>query len=117
MIGAMWRSKIGRASALVALVVAGLPAVLAQQSPPQRGGDGIRLVLKVTVDGLRADLLARYRANFGEGGFRYLLDRGVVYTDAQYGHANTETIVGHATRATVAHPAQPMWRSSARPPR
>jgi len=107
MIGAMWRSKTGRASALVTLVVAGLPVVLAQQSPPQRGGDGIRLVLQVTVDGLRADLLARYRANFGEGGFRYLLDRGVVYTDAQYLHANTETIVGHATLATLATGAHP----------
>ena len=106
MIGAMWRSKTGRASALVTLVVAGLPVVLAQQSPPQRGGDGIRLVLQVTVDGLRADLLARYGTNFAEGGFRYLLDRGVVYTNAQYLHANTETIVGHATLATGAHPAQ-----------
>jgi predicted AlkP superfamily pyrophosphatase or phosphodiesterase len=63
-----------------------------------------RLVLQITVDGLRGDLLNRYQHNFGEGGFRYLLDNGVVYTNAHYQHANTETIVGHATLATGAHP-------------
>jgi predicted AlkP superfamily pyrophosphatase or phosphodiesterase len=63
------------------------------------------LVLQITVDGLRGDLLSRYAHNFGEGGFRYLLEKGVVYTDAHHQHANTETIVGHATLATGAHPA------------
>jgi predicted AlkP superfamily pyrophosphatase or phosphodiesterase len=64
-----------------------------------------RLVLQITVDGLRADLLQRYSHNFSKGGFRYLLEKGVVYRDAQYQHANTETIVGHATLATGAQPA------------
>lgn len=64
-----------------------------------------RLVLQVTVDGLRADLLSRYEANFGKGGFRYLLDKGAVFTNARYLHANTETIVGHTTLATGATPA------------
>ena len=67
--------------------------------------DTPRLVLQITVDGLRGDLLERYRTHFGDGGFRYLLEQGVVYTDAHYQHANTETIVGHATLATGAHPA------------
>jgi predicted AlkP superfamily pyrophosphatase or phosphodiesterase len=65
-----------------------------------------RLVLQLTVDGLRGDLLERYRSRFGEGGFKYLLQEGVVYTNAQYDHANTETIVGHATLATGAHPSK-----------
>ena len=34
----------------------------------------LRLVLQITVDGLRGDLLRRYGDRFGEGGFRYLLD-------------------------------------------
>ena len=67
--------------------------------------DRPRLVLQITVDGLRGDLLQRYAAHFGRGGFRYLLEKGVVFTDAHHGHANTETIVGHATLATGAHPA------------
>jgi predicted AlkP superfamily pyrophosphatase or phosphodiesterase len=66
----------------------------------------IRLVLQVTVDGLRGDLLNRYEAGFGKDGFRYLLDKGAVYTNAQYQHANTETIVGHTTLATGTFPSQ-----------
>jgi hypothetical protein len=64
-----------------------------------------KLVLQITVDGFRADLLERYAANFGKGGFNYLLEEGVVYTNAHYLHANTETIVGHTTLATGATPA------------
>jgi predicted AlkP superfamily pyrophosphatase or phosphodiesterase len=74
------------------------PAALAQDPAP-------KLVLQITVDGLRGDLLQRYEHHFGKGGFRYLLDEGVVYTNAHYQHANTETIVGHATLATGAQPA------------
>jgi predicted AlkP superfamily pyrophosphatase or phosphodiesterase len=69
-------------------------------------GSDVRLVLQVTVDGLRADLLNRYQAGFGKDGFNYLLKQGTVYTNAQYQHANTETIVGHATLATGATPSQ-----------
>jgi predicted AlkP superfamily pyrophosphatase or phosphodiesterase len=64
-----------------------------------------RLVLQITIDGLRADLINRYQKNFGKGGFRYLLDKGVVYTNAHYQHANTETIVGHTTLATGTFPS------------
>jgi len=66
----------------------------------------IRLVLQITVDGLRADLLNRYQASFSKDGFQYLLRQGTVYTNAQYQHANTETIVGHTTLATGAFPSQ-----------
>lgn len=63
------------------------------------------MVLQVTVDGLRADLLTRGADRFGEGGFRHLLTNGAVFANAHYRHANTETIVGHATLATGAHPS------------
>jgi predicted AlkP superfamily pyrophosphatase or phosphodiesterase len=65
----------------------------------------IRLVLQLTVDGLRPDLLARVSDRLGDGGFRRLLENGAVFTNAHYEHANTETIVGHATLATGAHPS------------
>ncbi|QFU77294.1 alkaline phosphatase family protein [Halioglobus maricola] len=67
--------------------------------------DKPRLVLQITVDGMRADLLDRYSKNFGRGGFRYLLEEGAVFTNAHYLHANTETIVGHTTLATGTTPA------------
>ena len=64
-----------------------------------------KLILQITVDQLRGDLLARYYDRLGEGGFRYLLDVGTVYSNAHHRHANTETIVGHTTLATGADPA------------
>ncbi|MGB3211417.1 MAG: alkaline phosphatase family protein [Desulforhopalus sp.] len=64
-----------------------------------------RLVLQITVDALRGDLPTRYYDRLGKNGFRYLWDSGTVYGDARHTHANTETIVGHATLATGAIPA------------
>jgi predicted AlkP superfamily pyrophosphatase or phosphodiesterase len=66
----------------------------------------VRLVLQITIDGLRADLINRYEKGFGKGGFRFMIDKGTVYTNAHYQHANTETIVGHATLATGTFPSQ-----------
>jgi predicted AlkP superfamily pyrophosphatase or phosphodiesterase len=62
-------------------------------------------VLQITVDALRGDLPNRYAHLFGDGGFRYLMDGGVHYTNAHYQHANTETIVGHVSLATGTVPA------------
>ena len=67
--------------------------------------DKPRLILQITVDQLRGDLPTRYYDRLGEGGFRYLWESGVVYRNAHHAHANTETIVGHTTLATGAHPA------------
>lgn len=64
-----------------------------------------RLILQITVDQLRGDFPFRYYEKFAEGGFKYLIEKGSVYMDAHHAHANTETIVGHATLATGAHPA------------
>ena len=64
-----------------------------------------RLVLQITVDQLRGDLPHRYYSEFGEGGFRYLYEKGVVYEAAFHRHANTETIVGHTTLSTGADPS------------
>jgi hypothetical protein len=66
----------------------------------------VRLVLQITIDGLRPDLINRYGNGFGEGGFNYLIKNGTVYTNAHYQHANTETIVGHTTLATGTFPSQ-----------
>lgn len=83
------------------LVVGGslvVPSVSSAQGKP-------RLVLQITVDQLRGDLIDRFSIHIGEGGFRYLLDHGVNFTNAHHRHANTETIVGHTTLATGTDPA------------
>ena len=64
-----------------------------------------KLILQVTVDQLRGDLPTRYYDRLGEGGFKYLWEQGLVYSNAFHEHANTETIVGHTTLATGAQPA------------
>jgi len=64
-----------------------------------------RLVLQITVDQLRGDLPWRHMEQFDKGGFRYLADKGIWYTNAAYQHANTETVVGHSSLATGTIPA------------
>jgi predicted AlkP superfamily pyrophosphatase or phosphodiesterase len=91
--------------AIVAAVVAGFLVVSPARSAGAANRQDVRLVLQITVDGLRRDLIDRYRQRFGQGGFRYLLDSGTFYANAHYQHANTETIVGHTTLATGAFPA------------
>ncbi len=71
----------------------------------QVAAEAPRLILQITVDGLRGDLIDRYAENFGPDGFNFLLSEGAVYRNAHYLHANTETIVGHTTLATGATPA------------
>lgn len=66
----------------------------------------VRLVLQITVDQLRGDLPLIFKNRFGKGGFRYLMDKGVFYVNANYAHADTETGPGHATLVTGGQPAQ-----------
>ena len=88
-----------KSSILMLLILSATSAVYATpQKPP-------RLILQITVDALRGDLPYRYQRVFGDAGFRYLLEQGINYTDANYQHANTETIVGHASLATGAPPS------------
>ncbi len=64
-----------------------------------------KLILQITVDQLRGDMPEKYMENMGEGGFRYLKKQGIWYANAHYGHANTETVVGHTSLATGADPS------------
>ncbi len=91
------RAQILAAAAFALLLTTGLPAVEAASRP--------KLILQITVDQLRADLPTRYYERLGKGGFKYLWEKGIVFTNAHHAHANTETIVGHATLATGAHPS------------
>ena len=91
--------QILRLSLVCVFIVAAAPFLSAAEAPE------IRLVLQITVDQLRGDLPGKVLDRVGDGGFRYLYERGTVYSDAHHRHANTETIVGHTTLATGADPA------------
>ncbi|MGA2376592.1 MAG: alkaline phosphatase family protein [Candidatus Sulfotelmatobacter sp.] len=62
-----------------------------------------KLVVVIIIDQFRGDYLERYRTQFGEGGFRLLLDHGANFTDCNYDYANTRTAPGHATLFTGAY--------------
>ncbi len=64
------------------------------------------LVLMVVVDQLRGDMPSRYRDRLGPGGFRYFMENGTVFSNAEYCHVTTTTAPGHATLATGANPPQ-----------
>jgi hypothetical protein len=62
-----------------------------------------KLVVVIIIDQFRGDYLERYHTQFGEGGFRLLLDHGANFTDCNYDYANTRTAPGHATLFTGAY--------------
>jgi predicted AlkP superfamily pyrophosphatase or phosphodiesterase len=59
-----------------------------------------KLVVVIVIDQFRGDYLERYRDQFGDSGFRLLLDHGAYFTDCNYDYANTRTAPGHATLFT-----------------
>lgn len=92
------RYRTALTSTILLLIL--IPLVASAQAAKQP-----KLVLQITVDALRGDLPTRFAHVLGDGGFRYLMDNGINYTNAHYQHANTETIVGHVSLATGSTPA------------
>jgi len=86
-------------AALMAVAMFGSVALAETADPAPK------LVLQITVDQLRGDLPGRFAQRYGQGGFRYLLEKGTWYSNAHYQHSNLETVVGHAVLATGAFPS------------
>ena len=79
---------------LIAILLwSGLAVSNASANPP-------KLVVFITIDQLRGDMPWRFAHRFGDGGFKYLIDKGATYTSAHYQHSTTFTAVGHASLAT-----------------
>ena len=62
-----------------------------------------KLLVVITIDQFRGDYLERYRDEFGDSGFRLLLDHGAYFPSCYYNYANTRTAPGHATLFTGAY--------------
>jgi len=62
-----------------------------------------KLIVIVVIDQFRGDYLERYRDEFGEGGFRLLIDHGANFSGCNYNYANPSTAPGHATLLTGAY--------------
>lgn len=65
-----------------------------------------RLVVLISIDQLPYNFLTRFEPFFGEGGFRRLLDRGAVFTEARFDYSSTFTGPGHATIGSGTYPHQ-----------
>lgn len=79
------------------------PAALAG---PDEAASQPKLVVVLVVDGLPAEQVQRYRAQFGAGGFRRLLEQGASFSNAHQAHGITVTAVGHSAVLTGAYPYQ-----------
>lgn len=80
------------------IAVSSAGAALAETTRP-------RLVVLVYFDQLRGDYLSRWTAEFGEGGFKRLMNEGAWYRNCHYPYAYTVTAAGHASVATGCPPA------------
>ncbi|MBW1983519.1 MAG: alkaline phosphatase family protein [Deltaproteobacteria bacterium] len=64
-----------------------------------------KLIVQITIDQMRGDFPMRYKDRLGKGGFRYLMEKGIHYTNAHFQHADTETPIGHSALFTGTYPA------------
>ncbi len=79
----------------VAVVCVGAWALLPAHCAPVPQRATPRLVAVVSVDQMRADYLERFRPLY-TGGFKRLIERGAVFTNARFRHACTSTGPGHS---------------------
>ncbi|MEQ8908568.1 MAG: alkaline phosphatase family protein [Vicingaceae bacterium] len=83
------------ASALVSFAL----FLQAQKDPP-------KIVVGIVVDQMRYDYLQRYYNDFGEGGFKKLMNQGFSAENLHYHYKPTYTGPGHASIFTGAPPAK-----------
>jgi len=88
----------------LAVMLAGAVVSGARVSDVSSADSTPRLVVLLVVDQLRPDELLRYRTEW-TGGFKRLLDQGVVFTRGQQDHAITQTGPGHSTLLSGRYPA------------
>ena len=65
-----------------------------------------KLVVGIVVDQMRQDYLSRYYDDFGEGGFKRLLNDGYSFLNAKYNYIPTKTGPGHASIFTGTTPSK-----------
>lgn len=80
------------------LIVFGLIAGSTRSATPTQP----KLLLVLSIDQMRFDYLTRF-ASLYKGGLRQLLQRGAVFSNAKYRHANTETGPGHSVMLSGRH--------------
>ena len=80
------------------------PTAEIETKKPTNFGERPALVVGITVDQMRMDYLYRYWDHFGPGGFRRMIENGMVCADHHFGYAPTYTGPGHASIFTGTTP-------------
>ncbi len=83
-------------SLIVIFTIAGVRAQHSAEVP--------KLVVTITVDQLRGDYLQYFSSTFGEGGFKRLINEGLVYHQMQYDFSNVGRAASVATLQTGTYP-------------
>ncbi|MFC2164691.1 alkaline phosphatase family protein [Acidobacteriota bacterium] len=86
----------------IAILLTSILGCTAAAATPE---DRPKLILQITVDQLRGDMPMRFKDRLGEGGFKYLMEKGTHYLNVHFEHADTETPIGHAALFTGTYPA------------
>jgi len=86
---------------VAALFMAAAP-LRGQKIPPEKP----RLIVGITVSGMRYDYLSVYWNKFGEGGFKKMATNGANCKNARYSYLITEPSVGFASIATGSRPSE-----------
>lgn len=97
------RHVLGAAAALPILLFSH-PAIRLSDYPSDGATAEPSLVVLLVVDQMRPDYLERFDRDF-EGGFRWLVDHGIVFLHARQEHALTQTAPGHSTLLSGRPPA------------
>lgn len=74
------------------------PVFSLAQEPP-------KIVVGIVVDQMRQEYLFRFKDQFGENGFRRLMDEGYMYENMHYHYVPTYTAPGHTSIYTGSTPA------------
>src|SRR5437879_13768659 len=86
---------------LVLTVLTKTTSITSAASPP----NAPKLILVLALDQMRYDYIPRFNALY-KGGLRRLIDKGAVFTNANYRHAVTETGPGHSVILSGRHPSR-----------
>ena len=86
----------------IAVLLAGVAVTASTFS--QTAPNPTKLVLILSIDQMRFDYLTRF-APLYKGGLKLLLDRGAVFSEANYRHSATETGPGHSVILSGRHPS------------
>ncbi len=71
----------------------------------KKSGEQPKLIVGIVVDQMRFDYLQRFQSNFGEGGFKRLMNSGSNCTETNYSYEPTYTAPGHASIYSGTTPA------------